>query len=82
MPGINGRTLAERATAILPKMRVLFVSGYTDNVIAKQGVLSDGVEFLAKPYSAEQLGRRVREVIEKGTLGATAALARSRPATG
>ena len=63
MPGINGRVLAERARAIVPKLRVLFVSGYTQNVISNQGILQDGIEFLPKPYSAEMLARRVGEVL-------------------
>jgi two-component system cell cycle sensor histidine kinase/response regulator CckA len=64
MPGMNGRVLAERVAALLPNIRVLFVSGYTENVIVNRGVLKHGIEFLAKPYSVEQLARRVREVLE------------------
>ena len=64
MPGMNGRILAERVTALLPKIRVLFVSGYAENIIGDRGVLKSGIEFLAKPYSLEQLSRRVREVLD------------------
>jgi two-component system, cell cycle sensor histidine kinase and response regulator CckA len=64
MPGLNGRVVAERVMAVLPKIRVMFVSGYTQNVIVDQGVLKDGIEFLAKPYSVEQLARRVWEVLD------------------
>jgi two-component system cell cycle sensor histidine kinase/response regulator CckA len=64
MPGMNGRVLAERVTAALPNIRVLFVSGYTENFIVDRGVLKNGIEFLAKPYSLEQLSRRVREVLD------------------
>lgn len=64
MPGLNGRVVAERIAAVLPRIRVLFVSGYTQNVIANQGVLKDGIEFLAKPYSVAQLARRVGEMLE------------------
>jgi two-component system cell cycle sensor histidine kinase/response regulator CckA len=63
MPGMNGRILAERVCAVLPGVRVLFVSGYTQNVIVSHGVLKDGIEFLAKPYSVDQLTRRVRELL-------------------
>ena len=63
MPGVNGRVVAERAAAALPKIRVLFVSGYTQNVIVNQGVLKEGIQFLAKPYSVEQLARRVWEML-------------------
>jgi two-component system cell cycle sensor histidine kinase/response regulator CckA len=64
MPGMNGRVLAERVTAVLPGIRVLFVSGYTENFIVDRGVLKNGIEFLAKPYSLEQLSQRVREVLD------------------
>jgi two-component system, cell cycle sensor histidine kinase and response regulator CckA len=63
MPGINGRVLAERVLALLPGIRVLFVSGYTQDVIAEQGVLKPGIEFLAKPYSIEQLAHRVHQIL-------------------
>ena len=64
MPGMNGRVLAERVAALLPTIRVLFVSGYTENLIVDRGVLKAGIEFLAKPYSIDQLARRVREVLD------------------
>jgi len=65
MPGMNGRALSERVTALIPTIRVLFVSGYTENVIVHHGVLKDNIEFLAKPYSVDQLARRVREVLDE-----------------
>jgi len=65
MPGMNGRVLAEQVTAALPTIRALFTSGYTQNVIVNQGVLQDGIEFLAKPYSVEQLARRIEQLLEK-----------------
>ena len=65
MPGMNGRVLAERVAALLPTIRVLFVSGYNEDLIADRGVLKTGIEFLAKPYSIEQLARRVREVLDR-----------------
>jgi PAS domain S-box-containing protein len=64
MPGMNGRVLAEQIAASLPRIRVLFVSGYTQDAIADHGVLPGGVEFLAKPYSVSQLVHRVQEVLE------------------
>jgi two-component system, cell cycle sensor histidine kinase and response regulator CckA len=63
MPGINGRVLAERVLELLPQIRVLFVSGYTQDVIAEHGVLKAGTEFLAKPYSIDQLSHRVHEIL-------------------
>ncbi|MCK4659781.1 MAG: response regulator [Phycisphaerae bacterium] len=64
MPDMNGRKLADMLVAIMPKLRTLFVSGYTSNVIARHGVLDEGVEFLAKPFSQRDLLQRVREVLE------------------
>jgi len=63
MPGMNGRALSEEVRKVYPKVKVLFTSGYTQNVIAHHGVLEAGIEFLAKPYSPEVLARRVREVL-------------------
>ena len=65
MPGMNGRELAERLARLRPGLRVLYASGYTQNVIAHHGVLEPGIEFLAKPYSLDSLARRVREVLER-----------------
>jgi len=64
MPGMNGRALSERVAQLVPSMRVLFVSGYTENVIVHHGVLKEDIEFLAKPYSVDQLAQRVREVLD------------------
>src|SRR6478736_1431768 len=65
MPGMNGRALSERAVQLVLTLRVLFVSGYTENVIVHHGVLKDDIEFLAKPYSVDQLALRVREVLDE-----------------
>jgi two-component system cell cycle sensor histidine kinase/response regulator CckA len=64
MPGMNGQVLTQRLLGLRPSTKVLFTSGYTANVIVHQGVLNQGVEFLAKPYSLERLARRVREVLD------------------
>ena len=66
MPGMNGRVLADKVSALLPTIRVLFVSGYTEDFIVDRGVLKVGIEFLAKPYSIDQLERRVRELLDHG----------------
>jgi PAS domain S-box-containing protein len=65
MPGTSGRELARRLTAGAPKLRVLFMSGYTDNVIAQGGVLEPGVSFLQKPFSPRALAAKVREVLDQ-----------------
>jgi CheY-like chemotaxis protein len=69
MPGMNGHVLAQRIAESLPAIRVLFASGYTQNVIVNQGVLKEGIEFLAKPYSVEQLARRIAELLAKSPPG-------------
>ena len=63
MPGMNGRVLAEKLAALVPAIRVLFVSGYTEHFIVDRGVLKKGIEFLPKPYSIDQLAQRVRAVL-------------------
>jgi signal transduction histidine kinase/ActR/RegA family two-component response regulator len=62
MPGMNGRVLAEHVAARLPNIRVLFVSGYPQDVMA-EAASNVGIEFLAKPYSVEQLARRAGEML-------------------
>ncbi len=64
MPGMNGRELYEKAIEILPDLKVLYMSGYTDNVIAHHGVLKDGVQFIQKPFSVIGLATKVRESLE------------------
>lgn len=67
MPHMNGHVLSEKMKALRPGIRVLFTSGFTHNVIFRDGVIEDGIEFLAKPYTLEVLAKRVREVLDKGT---------------
>jgi two-component system, cell cycle sensor histidine kinase and response regulator CckA len=64
MPKMSGRELADRLCGNLPNLKVLFVSGYTGSVIIHHGVLDPGTHFLQKPFSAAQLGGKVREVLE------------------
>jgi CheY-like chemotaxis protein len=63
MPGISGRDLAERMQQLRPELRVLFMSGYTDDAIIHHGVLAEGVALLQKPFTRESLLDKVREVI-------------------
>lgn len=63
MPGLNGRDLADRLSAQRPTMQVLFISGYTADVIASNGVLEKGVHFLQKPYTTADLAAKIRDVV-------------------
>ncbi len=65
MPEVSGRELARRITARNAGMQVLFMSGYTDNVIAHGGVLEAGVAFLQKPFTPRALTNKVREVLDR-----------------
>jgi two-component system, cell cycle sensor histidine kinase and response regulator CckA len=64
MPGTSGRELARRIIARHPRIRVLYMSGYTDNVLAQGGVLEDGVSFLQKPFTPATLAQKVRDVLD------------------
>jgi CheY-like chemotaxis protein len=65
MPGMTGKDLADRLLAIAPALRVLYMSGYTQDAIAHQGILDPDIQFLAKPFTQENLCQRVREVLER-----------------
>jgi PAS domain S-box-containing protein len=64
MPGINGKALGEQLVLTRPAMRILYTSGYTDDVILQHGVLDPGVAFLPKPYTRVSLLQKVREVLD------------------
>ena len=64
MPRIGGRELYERIRQQRPEIKVLYMSGYTDNAIVHQGVLGPGTAFLQKPYTPISLARKVKEVLE------------------
>jgi PAS domain S-box-containing protein len=64
MPGMSGRELWDRLRVLSPDSRVLFMSGYTDDVIARHGVLEPGIAFLQKPFTAFGLAGKVREVLD------------------
>jgi len=64
LPGkVRGRELSERVQAVRPEVRVLFMSGYTENSIVHHGRLDDGVHLIGKPFKREQLALKVAEVI-------------------
>jgi len=64
MPGMNGRELAQRISEIRPNVKVLYMSGYTENVVGHNGTLEAGVLLLQKPFSLRSLKSNVREVLD------------------
>jgi two-component system cell cycle sensor histidine kinase/response regulator CckA len=66
MPGMPGPELAQRLEASQPGLRVLYMSGYADDTMARHGVNEEHVSFLAKPFTPDELARRVREVLDAG----------------
>jgi two-component system, cell cycle sensor histidine kinase and response regulator CckA len=64
MPGPGGREVAEKLAERHPEVRILFVSGYTDDAVVRHGVLHETTNFLQKPFTAAGLARKVREVLD------------------
>jgi hypothetical protein len=64
MSRMSGRELVQRLCPLRPEMRVLFMSGYTDDSIVKQGMLEGGAAFLQKPFTVQTLARKVRDILE------------------
>ena len=64
MPGMSGQEVVDRIRARSPDTRVLFISGYTDNVVVRHGILEGEFEFLEKPFSADRLAAKIRQVLE------------------
>jgi two-component system, cell cycle sensor histidine kinase and response regulator CckA len=69
MPGLSGQELARRLVGERPDLRVLFTSGYAEDAIANHGVLSPGTAFLEKPFTAAELGRKLRELLDPKLIG-------------
>jgi two-component system cell cycle sensor histidine kinase/response regulator CckA len=64
MPGISGRQLAEKITSKRPKMKVVYMTGYTDEMVVQHRVLEPGVQLLQKPFERVELGRKVRATLD------------------
>jgi CheY-like chemotaxis protein len=68
MPGMNGRELAQRVLEIRPNVKVLYMSGYTENVIGRNGTLDAGIRLLQKPFTLRDLKNKVREVLDSNPI--------------
>jgi two-component system, cell cycle sensor histidine kinase and response regulator CckA len=65
MPHLGGRPLAERLLALKPQLKVLFLSGYTNDAIVRHGVLDSDFAFLQKPFTTSALAQKVRDVLDQ-----------------
>jgi CheY-like chemotaxis protein len=67
LPGLNGRQLADRARETRPDLKVLFITGYTENATLASGFLQPGMEMITKPFAVEALAGKVQEMLGAGT---------------
>jgi FixJ family two-component response regulator len=65
LPGESGPQLFDRAAQVRPGLRVLYMSGYTDDAVSRERLLEPGAAFIQKPFTAEDLSRKVREVLDR-----------------
>jgi len=65
MPKMHGPELAERLSSLYPEMKVIYMSGYVEDVISHQGILEKGMEYIQKPFTVNDLARKVREALDK-----------------
>jgi two-component system, cell cycle sensor histidine kinase and response regulator CckA len=68
MPEMGGRELADCLTSLRPEMKVLYLSGYTDDAVVRHGILTADAAFLQKPFSVETLTHKVRDVLDQGAI--------------
>jgi len=64
LPGINGRVLADQLAETRPGIKILFISAFTENVVAQNGKLVPGTTFLQKPFTHKDLARKLREILD------------------
>ena len=65
MPQINGRELSEHLQTLYSNLKIIFMSGYTANVIAHRGVLDNGIFFISKPFSKKEMAAKVRKILDE-----------------
>jgi signal transduction histidine kinase/ActR/RegA family two-component response regulator len=63
MPGMNGRALAERMAVLRPEIKIIYMSGYTDDAVVRHGVIHGNANFIQKPFTPDGIARKVREVL-------------------
>lgn len=66
MPGMNGRDLAHAFQSAWPGIKCLFMSGYTADIISRQGILHEGLQFIQKPFSSQEIANKIRSVLDAG----------------
>lgn len=71
LPGQNGRDLANELRSVCPKLKIIFISGYPENVVTQHGIQEDGMFYLPKPFSLQSLTRKVRQVLEEQEVAKT-----------
>jgi YesN/AraC family two-component response regulator len=67
MPLMNGRELAEKMFQFLPDIKILYMSGYTANVIAHKGILDEGLNFINKPFSKQDISVKLRKIFDENS---------------
>jgi len=65
LPGINGRTTSEKISELRPGLRTLYTSGYTAEIISKQGIVEQGIDFISKPFTSRQLLIKIRSILDR-----------------
>ena len=65
MPGVSGPELTRQLIEQRPALKVIYMSGYTEESIVRHGVIQPGIAFLNKPFTSEALGDKIREVLER-----------------
>jgi FixJ family two-component response regulator len=65
MPGVSGPELTKSLVERRPGLKVVYMSGYTEDAIVQHGVLNPGIAFLHKPFTSDALGRKLRDVLDR-----------------